>query len=582
MKYSDLVDLYVKLEGTSKRLEKTFLISSFLKKCSESDLEMIGLLLRGRVFPSWDETSLGFASKLAVKAISLATGVSAEKIEQHWKKTGDLGKTAKELIGAHKQKSLLSQDITVKKVFDNLRKLPFLEGKGAVEKKVQLVAELLVSATPDEARFIIRSSLEDLRLGIGESTFRDAVVCAYLYDPQFDLAKGEINPESREEYTKCVEDVQSAYDILNDFGKVMVLAKEKRLHTAKVEPGRAIKVMLYQKAINMENAFERVGTPCALEFKYDGFRVQVHKKDGVLRLFTRRLDEVTAQFPDVIEYFTKYVDADSYILDAEVVGYDKNTKKYLPFQSISQRIKRKYDIEKTSEEFPVEANVFDILYLDGETLFSAPFLTRRKHLEKIVKSHAYKIRTSEIIITKDIHEANEFYKRALAAGEEGVMAKNLEGIYKPGSRVGFGVKVKPVMETLDLVIVGAEWGEGKRSGWLTSFSLACYDPDSGEFVEIGKMGTGMKELEGEGVSFNQLTELLRPLIESEKGREVTVKPQVVIEVKYEEIQKSPTYSSGYALRFPRLERLRVDKSPEDISDVYLVEQLYDEQRGRNK
>jgi DNA ligase-1 len=289
---------------------------------------------------------------------------------------------------------------------------------------------------------------------------------------------------------------------------------------------------------------------------------------------------VTSQFPEVVEYIGKFVDADSYILDAEAVGFDRRTKKYLPFQSISQRIKRKYDIDRLAQEFPVELNIFDILKLDDKSLLKTPFRERRLLLDRIVKIAPYKVVVAKQLVTADAEEAGEFYKEALASGNEGVMFKNLEGIYKPGSRVGYGVKVKPVMESLDLVIVGAEWGEGKRSGWLTSLMLACYDPDTGAFLEIGKVGTGMKEKAELGVSFEEITNLLKPNIIKEKGRQVSIKPSIVVEVNFEEIQKSPTYSSGYALRFPRVMRIRDDRVPEECSDLSLVEDLYSTQRSR--
>ena len=268
------------------------------------------------------------------------------------------------------------------------------------------------------------------------------------------------------------------------------------------------------------------------------------------------------------------------ILDSEVVGFNKKTTQYMAFQSISQRIKRKYNIKELASKFPVEVNVFDILFYNDKSLLKEEFHKRRALLGKIIDPVPRKIVLSRIMITDKEEEANKFYQKSLDAGNEGLMAKNLNAVYKPGSRVGFGVKIKPVMESLDLVIVGAEWGEGKRSGWLTSFVVACRD-DEGNLVEIGKVGTGIKELEEEGVTFNQLTEMLKKNIKSEKGKSAAVKPTIVIEVHYEEIQKSTKYSSGYALRFPRFVRLREDRHVEDISDLSLVKDLYVGQRGRN-
>ncbi len=275
--------------------------------------------------------------------------------------------------------------------------------------------------------------------------------------------------------------------------------------------------------------------------------------------------------------------ADNYILDAEVIGLDPKTKKWLPFQSISQRIKRKYDIEELIAKVPVMINVFDVISYENESLLNAPFNRRRHIIEKIVKVVPDRLQPAKQIITDKLEEAEKFYKEALSLGNEGVMAKNLEGIYKPGSRVGYGVKIKPILETLDLIIVKADYGEGKRAGWLSSFTVACLDSKKEKLLEIGKVSTGVKEKEQEdGTTYEEITKLLKPLMQEQKGKEVTVKPKIVIEVAYEEIQKSTEYSSGYALRFPRFLRVRFDKGMRDLNTIKEVETIYDQQRSRNK
>ncbi len=586
MKYSVLVGVYERLEATTKRLEKTFILSEFLK--SADDLDKVVLLVQGRLFPNWDQRELGMASKLLVKAISLATGADLEKIEALWKQTGDIGTVASELTKKKSQATLFSQPLTVQKVFDNLQKISEMEGAGTVDRKVQLVSELLTSATPSEAKYIIRTILGELRVGLGEGTVRDSIVWAFFADKagvKYEQSTNELvlSDDERKNYEIYTTLVQEAFDVVNDFAEVARLAKEKGesgLQHVSLLPGKPTKVMLFQKAKDIVDAFSVVGKPAACEFKYDGFRLQVHKFTGKIRLFTRRLEDVTAQFPDVVQHISKNVKSDDCIFDAEVVGVDPQTKKYLPFQSISQRIKRKYDIEEMAKKFPVEVNVFDILFCDGKSLLKVPFVERRKLLEKIV-ARSSGIKLAEQLITDDDAVAEKFYKSSLAAGNEGIMMKNLQGIYKPGSRVGFGVKVKPTMDTLEVVIVGAEWGEGKRGKWLSSFVIAVRDPETNNFVEIGRVGTGIKEKVEEGVSFEQLTQLLQPLIIEEKGREVRVRPEIIIEVDYEEIQTSPTYSSGYALRFPRLFRLRVERSVDDINTVEDVRQLAEAQRGRS-
>ena len=309
----------------------------------------------------------------------------------------------------------------------------------------------------------------------------------------------------------------------------------------------------------------------------------IHKRGDNITIFTRRLENITRAFPDVVEACKKSLKADECMLDGEGLALDKRTGKPLPFQKLSQRIKRKYDIKVIAKEIPMELNLFDIIYLNGKTFFDIPLKERRRELSKIVKEVPEKIQLAKQLITKDIKKAEKFYKEALANGQEGLIVKDLQARYQPGRRVAGGwLKVKPVLESLDLVITGATWGTGKRAGWLGSYILACRDPNTGDFLDCGMLGSGLKEkkTEKDDVTLEELTNQLKPLIESEKGSEVRIKPKVVVEVAYEEVQKSPTYSSGYALRFPRLLRVRIDKGPEEADDLDRVEKIFKMQKGK--
>lgn len=586
MKYWELVGVYEKLEGTTKRLEKTFFLSEFLKKLPEKDINKVMQLVQGKIFPPWDERKIGMAARLLLKAINIASGINTALIEAEWKKTGDLGETAQNIIAKKKQATLFTAELTTDKVFENLQRQAIIEGSGTVDKKVKLIAELLTSAKPKEAKYIIRTVLEDLRVGLGTGTVRDAITWAFFGEEinfKYNQKENKLELENREKYNSYVDAVQEACDIANDFAIVVHKAKKglAGLKEISLKPGKPVKVMLYQKVKTLNDAFETVGKPAAFEYKYDGFRLQIHKKGDYIWLFTRRLDDVTKQFPDIVEFVKEHVQGDEFIIDSEAVGYDFNTKKYTAFQNISQRIKRKYDIDSMAKRFPVELDVFDVIYFNGENMIKTPFSERRKMVEKIIENPAeLKIKPAVQLITSDEKEAEEFYEKSLSAGNEGVMIKNLSGIYKPGSRVGYGVKLKPTMDTLEVVIVGAEYGEGKRSEWLASFIIAIRDSDTDEILEIGRVGTGIKEKSEEGVSFGQLTEMLKPLIIKEEGKIVWVKPLIVIEVDYEEIQASPTYKSGFALRFPRFVKLREDRGVGDINTLEEVEMLYDMQRGR--
>ena len=567
MKYSELCEVYEEIGGTTKRLEKTEILSKFLKKVGSGDKDALYLFL-GSVFPATSQSEIGISEQTIIKVIAKVSGESEEYIVKEWKKLGDLGEVAGAVIGKRKQSSLFNKELTTERVIKELRMLCEFEGKGTVGKKIDLIASLLSDSRGVEAKYTVRILLADLRIGIKESTIRDAIAKAFFGDDS-------------EKIKEAAAKIQGAYDLHPDIALVFEHAKKgiKELEKIALIAGTPIKAMLAQKVVSIAEGFETVGKPAAFEYKYDGFRLIISKDEkGKVDLFTRRLENVTKQFPEVAEYAKKHVHGRTFVIDCEAVGFDPKTKRYLPFQSISQRIKRKYEIEKMTKDFPVEANVFDILMLNGKNYLNEPFEERTKLLRKIVKNEKYKIVCAKQLITDSEKKAKEFFECALEDNQEGVMIKNLEGIYKPGSRVGYMVKLKPEHRDLDLVIVGAEYGTGKRGGWMSSFVLACRDEESGDFLEVGRVGTGIKEKVELGVSFEELTELLKPLIIESSGKDVFVKPKIVVSVIYQEIQKSPTYSSGYALRFPRVTALRLDKPVSEINSLENIEREYGKQK----
>ena len=567
MRYSKLAETYKALNSTTKRLEKIDLLSKFLLTLSEKDHDVLYLLL-GNIYPQYDDRKIGISSQLAIQAISKATGATKEEVVDKWKELGDLGKVAKEISSKKKQATLNANILTTQKILENLRKLPELVGKGTVSKKLNLITELLTSATPLESLYLIRTLIGDLRIGVLESTIRDSIAQAFFTD------KKEAAPA-----------VQIALDKSNDLSIVFDAAQKgklKELEKISLKVGNPIKAMLAYKAADIAEGFKQVSSPAAVEYKYDGFRLIIHKNKEEIKLFTRRLENVSKQFPEVVEYINKYVEGNSFILDSEAVGFDAKTKEYQPFQNISQRIRRKYDIEELQKKLPVEINIFDILYYNGKSVMEKTFEERTKIVRKIVTDKPYKIISAKQIITDDEKEAKEFYKEALKDNQEGVMMKNLDSPYRSGRRVGNMVKVKPEDRDLDLVITGAEYGTGKRSGWMSSFSLSCRDAE-GNFLEIGKMGTGIKEKEGEGdMTFAELTKILAPHVTKEEGKNATIKPKVVLSATYQEIQRSPNYKSGFALRFPTFIALRPDRKPEDVATLKEVAKDYERQKNRWK
>ncbi len=439
--------------------------------------------------------------------------------------------------------------MTVKKVYGNLEKLSSLTGKGSQDKKVSYIAELLSYATPVEGRYIVRTILEELRLGVGGGILRDAVAEAYGVDAKL---------------------VERAYSLCSDYGEVARVAKTEGktgLEKIDIVPGRPIESMLAQKVNSVEDALKEFGT-AAFEIKYDGARVQIHKTSGGVELYTRRLENITNQFPEIVRYAKEHIKTDSAIVEGEMVAITSmSDRRPRPFQDLSRRLKRKYDIADVEKEIPVEMNLFDVIYYRGKNIIDTGFAERRRLLTEIIRqTDSFKL--AEQLVTSNVKDAEKFYKHALDLGHEGVMAKSLDAPYQPGSRVGYMYKIKPIMETLDLVITGATWGEGRRAHWLASFLLAARDQDTGDLLTMGRMGTGFTD-----ELFKELTETLKPEISEEIGKEVKLKPRIVVEVAYEEIQKSPTYTSGYALRFPRLVRIRADKGTEDADTLARIEEL---------
>ncbi len=565
MRYSTLADTYEELEGTTKKLEKADIIAKCLKKTPTDLLPSVVLLLSGRVFPAWSAQETGVAHQLMMKAVSMATGASSAEVVKQYKKLGDLGLTVEHFIAGKKQRTLHREELTIKKVFKNVQEIAKQTGSGSQERKLSLLAELLSSATPKEARYIVRTVLEQLRIGVAEGLIRDAIAKAF-----------ELTPE----------EVESAWMVLPDYSEVAAIAKEKGkrgLEKVVLKLGVPTQVLLAEKVPTLKEAFEAFVPKVLLEFKFDGMRGLLHKKGDKVWLFTRRLEDVTAAFPEVERWVKENVKVKDCILDSEILGINPKTGKPIPFQLLSTRIRRKYEIEKAMKELPVQVNLFDILYLNGKTLFDLPLEERREILAKNIHEVRGKFQRATFLKPKSLEEAEKFYKEALDAGHEGLIVKNLEAKYVPGRRVEGGwLKVKPTLENLDLVIVGGIWGTGKRAGWIGSLILGVRDPDTGKFLECGMLGTGIKEkkTKPEDVTFLDLTKMLKPLIVKEEGQAIKVKPKIVIEISYEEIQKSPTYESGFALRFPRFQRIRWDKSIDDVDTLERVKHIYEIQKGR--
>ena len=548
MLYKTLSEFYEKLEATTKKLEKRDILSDLYKQLDKTDLEMVVLLSMGIVFPG-KEAELGIAEKLMERIIQKTYGIDPKSYNKIFRKTGDAGLTAEFFAEQRKQITLAKKNLTTDKVFENLKKLPYETGAKSQDRKISLISELLGQASGKEAKYMVRTVLGEMRFGVAEGIVRDAIAKAFDAEPK---------------------QVEEAYNILTNFGRVALMARENKLSKIKIELFNPIRVMLAENAESLEQALTKIPEPIC-EWKYDGFRVAVHKDGDKVKIFSRRMDDVTNQFPDIAELSRNCL-PDKCIVEGEVLAVDKNNNPQ-PFQMLSRRIQRKYDIEEMVRKIQVQVNLFDILFLNDENYMNKKLRERRKVLEDKVKKIPNRFQLTNAIMSNDIKKVREFYNQSLKAGQEGLMIKNLDGEYKPGKRVDSWYKVKPTLETLELVITQAQWGEGKRAKWLSSFVLSCRDPETGDFLQIGKMGTGLTDEQ-----FEELTKKLKKLIISEERGMLIIKPTIVVEVDYQEIQRSPKYKSGFALRFPRLKKIRYDRSAVDIDNIARVEKIYKQQR----
>ena len=548
MKYQELVNVYEALGATTKRLEKTDILADFFKRVEEEDLEKITLMALGSVFPSWSEEEQGIGDKLVMKAVGDAVGVSVDVVEDAIRDEGDIGAAAEKLYAKKTQMTFFSQPLTVAFVYSQLRKLATISGSRSTARKISNILELLSSASGKEAKYICRTILEELRIGVGEGIIRDAISQAFGVD-------------------KAV--AERAHMLTNDLGLVAKVAMEEGeegLKKLTLIPGRPVKPMLAQLSEGIDISIEEMG--CALcETKYDGFRTQFHKNGDEITLFTRRLENVTHAFPDAVDFIRRGFPDEDFIAEGEIVGFKDN--KPLPFQTVLQRVRRKYDIQATMKNVPIKIFLYDLLYFK-EPVVDEPIIKRREILENAVDTSIDELNLSDIVKVgpENIDDAVELFNKSIAGGHEGIMIKNCAEPYIPGIRGKKMLKFKAEPETLDAVIVGGTKGIGKRGEFIGSYEIALRD-EYGELLTITKIGSGLSDDD-----LANLTKQMQEIIISEKGTHITVQPKIVLEIKYSEIVKSPEYPAGYSLRFPIVKGIRTDKGVEDIDTIERLESMY--------
>ena len=551
MKYDKLVELYEVLDSTTKRLEKTSLIADFLSMVGEEDpniLSIVTLLTLGRIFPTWSEEELGLGSKLLMKAIALVVGVKPGEVEDQMRDSGDIGLAAQELFSRKVQSTLFRRNLTIEKVHQNLDKIADITGGRSQYKKLEILRELLSSASPLEAKYITRTVIEELRVGVGEGTMKDAVSRA------FKVPK---------------ETVERANMLTNDLGLVAEVAKEQGtegLQKLTLEPGKPVKPMLAQLSPNYITSIQEMGWAFC-ETKYDGIRVQIHREGDEINIFTRRLENISPALPEIIEYIKKAIKPSDFIVEGEIIVTQDG--KPISFQYILQRVRRKYEIEKMREKIPLTIYLFDVLYYNQPVL-DEPFKDRRELLEKIVQIIPRKLELStQVKVTPENPEkAENLFNESIDEGHEGIMIKDPYAPYIPGIRGKKMLKWKATPETLDLVVVGGTYGTGKRAHLIGSFLLALRDEDN-KLKNLAHVATGLDDK-----TLHELSEISEPLIIRKIGRQVEMVPSIIMEIAFSEIVKSPEYESGYSLRFPVVKRIRNDLSIEDIDTVDRVKSIY--------
>lgn len=525
-----------KLEHISGRLEMIDLISTILPGLSPEELPIFVRFVMGRIFPDWSAQKLGIGPNLLTEAIGYVAGKKKEQVIEKINRTGDVGQAVEELLMEKSMTTFFHEELDLVRVYHELVSIAEVEGKKSQREKLLAVRRLLGNAHPLEGRYLARIMLEELRIGVGEGSVREAIAKAFSVDSAL---------------------VEHAMQALNDSGEVARLSKigSEALKDVDITPFHPVRMMLAQQGAiaDMIAGHGQI----AAEYKYDGSRFQFHKKGNWARMYSRRLEDVTGALPDVIEQLLGATDHDV-ILDGEVIAIKDG--KPMPFQSVLRRFRRRHDVAEATAAIELVPNVFDILWLDGETLIDLPLTERRKKLESIVTMFiAPQVMSSDAALIENV------YTEAIAAGHEGIMIKVPDSPYSPGQRGKNWIKIKPEVDTLDLAVIGAEWGEGKRAHAFGSFLVACQD--EGKLIPLSRVATGFSD--------EQLAEvygLLRDTVIAKSGKEVTFEPSLVFEVGYAELQASTNYEGGFALRFPRFIRIRDDK---DLPDIETIESIRD-------
>ncbi len=553
--FRDLAELCERLESTKKRRTMIDWVASFIQQLQPGEVQPATSMLMGRAFPVRDQRVLEVSWTTISTVVQRIANVDDEQFSRAFGITGDAGDATKTVFEEGKirrQATLFQKQLTILEVGRAFETIAETTGTGSRERKERLLETLLSSATPLEAKYIVKVLISGMRTGFYEGLMELAVAQAFRIQ---------------------LSDVQTASMLTGDIGEIATLLKSEgaeSLATLSYKVFRPVKPMMAQIAETVAEALEEHDGETALEYKLDGARIQIHKSGDTVKIFSRRLTDVTESLPEIVEQVKSEVKAVEAILEGEVIAVGKNGSP-LPFQHLMRRFRRVHKIELTAEEVPIQLYLFDALYIEGKSLIKEAYIQRREKLIRVAGS----IPLTKQAVTKSVEAAEDFLQGAMKAGHEGVVAKRLDSPYAPGSRGKRWFKIKSILDPLDLVIVAAEYGYGRRHGWLSDYYLAARDAESGELFTVGKTFKGLTDAE-----ITLMTQRLKQSTIRAEGHRVSVTPRIVVEVAYNEIQKSPKYKSGMALRFARIMRIRDDKSPDEVDTIQRVRDIYERQFGK--
>lgn len=549
MKFKNFAEVADEINDISSNIEKEKLVAELINSAGD-DRGVVPRFVQGRIFPVHDQKNLNVSTSLMKSAISDSTGVEEDEIEDKLVGVEDLGSLFDELEidKSGGQQTLGSNDLVVSEVYKKLNSIADESGSGSQQRKVDHIVSMISRCSSTEAKYLTRLILEKMSIGVGEGTVRKAISRANDIDE--DVVERAIMITNDTGYVAEVAEENGEFGLLNEDLKVC----EVPLRPMKASKGKVT------EAIDDMDCDEVIG-----DYKYDGFRIQIHKDGDDVQLFTRRLENVTSSLPDVVEIVEENVDAETVILDGEIVGYEsEDFENPLPYQKTQQRIRRKYDIEEMIDEIPVIPRVFDALYFEDRILIDE---TLEERLEKVSDVCDESIR-AEQRRCDNVEDLQDLMSDAERTGHEGGMAKNPSSTYEPNSRKKRWLKLKPEGETIDAVVIGGEYGDGRRSDFIAAYELGLINEETQELESIGVVGTGFTDEQ-----FEELTELLENEIVSQDGQKLEINPKAVFEVEFEEVQPSPKYESGYGLRFPRFKRLRQTKDVKDADTIDRLESI---------